>query len=80
MKTLVTILLLSICTLSIDRPYNHWKIYFVKYDEGTDRWYRNSVYIDEYYLQDAVRQFNKQHPNVEIRCMARDYYELCGER
>lgn len=56
------------------RPYNHWKIHFIK--DGV----RYSTYVDKYYLKDALTEFYALNGDVEIRCIARDFYELCNER
>lgn len=79
MKTLATIFLLAVCTLSIDRPYNHWKIVFVNADRS-EPGIRQSIFIDTVEIQTALEQFEKEYPNKEIRCIARDYWETCNER
>ena len=63
------------------RPYLHWKVEFIKYDEQTDTITKDSVLINTLELEDAVSQFRVQCSYCEIRAAYRDYfYEGCTER
>lgn len=80
MKIFLFILLLSTFGLPVDRPYNHWAIYSVKCDDVGC--YENpKVLYDVYSPVEALKLFQKQYPDADVRCIARDYYYFaCSAR
>lgn len=81
MKKILVVVLLSMMFIVSSaqiindwRPYNHWKIHFIKDQD------KYTMYIDTYYIQDAIDQFTTFCSDCEIRSIARDFYEVCQER
>jgi hypothetical protein len=79
-KLFLFILLLSPFGLSVDRPSKDWAIYSVKCDD--DGCYENLKQIYDVRLPaEAVKLFQEKYPDLEIRCIARDYYySSCNPR
>lgn len=73
MKTLLAIFLLTMTALPIDRPYNHWAFWTVKCD--VDACYEQpKILYDTRTVNEALKRFQFDHPNLEIRCITRDFY------
>ena len=61
------------------RPYLHWQIEFVKFD-GKET-IKDSVLIETLELSDAIKQFQTQCPDCQIRAIFRHYYySSCNQR
>ena len=73
MKTILAIFLLTITALPIDRPYRHWAFYTVKCEP--DICYEQpKILYDTYTLHEALKRFQYEHSDLQIRCVTRDYY------
>jgi len=72
MRVLLAVLLLTIVTLPIDRPYRHWAIWTVKCDDVCVE--QPKILYDTYTLTEALKRFQQEHPDLQIRCVTRDYY------
>lgn len=73
MKILLAILLLTIVTLPIDRPYKHWAFWTVKCDDSAC-YEQPKILYDVFTLNEALKRFQTEHPDLQIRCVTRDYY------
>jgi len=73
MKILLAILILATAALPIDRPYLHWAVWTVKCD-GKGCYEQPKILYNTYTINEALHQFQKEHPDLEIRCVTRDYY------
>lgn len=73
MKAILAILILTMTALPIDRPYNHWAFYTIKCDDSAC-YAQPKILYDTQHLDDALEMFRKEHHDLEIRCVTRDYY------
>lgn len=73
MKILLAIALLTITALPVDRPYLHWAFWTVKCDDKACHEQPKILY-NTYTLNEALNNFQKEHKDLEIRCVTRDYY------
>lgn len=73
MKTILAILILTMTALPIDRPYLHWAFWTVKCDDSAC-YAQPKILYETYTVNEALKLFQQQHPDLQIRCITRDYY------
>lgn len=79
MKILLATLILTLSALAIDRPYLHIAV-FSDFCDKNGCVKQEPFYYDVHTFGEAMMKFYADHPNSEIKCMARDYYALCEWR